>query len=146
MTRGRLSLLAGTCLVASVTVATASVAVPQGVRIALGVLMVLVLPGFALVCAVLPERQLSSGECLLASVGMSLAIVTCVAVLLGATPIGLTRGSLAVVLGGSTIILSIFAGFRMRFSSDKRRSRQSASEGNQTLNGLPPGISREHLR
>ena len=143
MTRGRLSLLAGTCLVASVTVATASVAVPQGVRIALGVLMVLVLPGFALVCAVLPERQLSSGECLLASVGMSLAIVTCVAVLLGATPIGLTRGSLAVVLGGSTIILSIFAGFRMRFSSDKRRSRQSASEGNQ---GLNPGISREHLR
>jgi uncharacterized membrane protein len=143
MTRGRLSLLAGTCVGASVTVATATVVVPQGVRIVLGVLMVLVLPGFALVCAVLPERQLSSGECLLASVGMSLAIVTCVAVLLGATPVGLTRESLAVALGGGTIILSIFAGFRMRFSSDKRRSRQNASEGNQTLN---PGISREHLR
>jgi len=146
MRRGRLLLLVGTCLVASVTVATADVAVPQGVRIALGVLMVLVLPGFALVCAVLPERQLSSGECLVASVGMSLAMVTCVAVLLAATPIGLSRGSLAVVLGGSTIILSIYAWLRTRFWSDKRRSPESASEGNQTLNGLPPVTPRERLR
>jgi uncharacterized membrane protein len=146
MRRGRLLLLAGTCFVAALTVATASVAAPQGVRIALGVLMVLVLPGFALVCAVLPERQLSSDECLLASVGMSLAMVTCVPVLLAATPIGLSRGSLAVVLDGSTIILSTYAGFRTRFWSDKRRSRQSASEGSHTLSGLPPAISRERLR
>jgi uncharacterized membrane protein len=146
MRRGLLLLLAGTCFVAALTMATASIAVPQGVRIALGVLMVFVLPGFALVCAVLPERQLSSGECLLASVGMSLAMVTCVAVLLAATSIGLSRGSLAVVLGGSTIILSIYAVFRTPFWSDKRRSRQSTSEGNQTLNGLPRAISRDRLK
>jgi uncharacterized membrane protein len=146
MRRRRLLLLASACLVATLTVATASVAVHQGVRIALGVLMVLVLPGFALVCAVLPERPLASGERLLASVGMSLAMATCVAVLLAATPIRLSRGSLAVVLGGSTIILSTYAGFRTRFWSDKRRSRQSASEGSHTLKGLPPTISRDRLR
>jgi uncharacterized membrane protein len=108
----RLPRLVGTCLIASLTVATANLAVPQAVRITLGALMVLILPGFAVVCAVLPERQLSCGERVLASVGMSLAMATTATVLLGATPIGLSRGSLAVLLGGITIILSIYAGFR----------------------------------
>ena len=106
------SLLTGTCFVASLTVVTAVVAVPQVVRIVLGVLIVFVLPGFALVSMVPPERQLSGGERLLASVGMSLAIATCATVLLGATPIGLTRSSLAVVLGVFTIALSVCAEVR----------------------------------
>jgi uncharacterized membrane protein len=71
--------------------------------------MVFVLPGFAAVCAVLPRRELSLGECLLASLGISLAISVCMSVLLAATPIGLTRNSLAAVLGGGTVILSVYA-------------------------------------
>jgi uncharacterized membrane protein len=112
MKRPRLSLLAGSCLVAILTVATADFAVPQIVRIVLGVLIVFIVPGFALVCAVLPDRQFALGERLLASVGMSLAMATTLAVLLGATPIGLSRLSLAVVLGGCTLTLSTYAACR----------------------------------
>lgn len=108
----RLLLLSGTCLAASLTVATANVALPQAVRIALGVPIVLLLPGFAIVCAVLPGLQLSGSECLLASVGASLAMTTGACVLLGATPIGLSRESLGVTLGGITIAVSIYAGIR----------------------------------
>jgi uncharacterized membrane protein len=72
-------------------------------------MMVLVVPGFAAVCAVLSRRELSLGERLLASLGISLGISVCMSVLLAATPIGLTRSSLAAVLGGGTVILSICA-------------------------------------
>jgi uncharacterized membrane protein len=132
MKRGRLVLLAGSCLVALLTVATASIAVPQGVRVPLGVLIVFIVPGFALVCAVLPEQQLSRGERLLASAGMSLAMTIGAAVLLGATPIGLSRLSLAVALGGCTLISSISALSRSRVGYHARRSRAGASSGTGT--------------
>lgn len=109
---GHLLLLAGTCLAASLTMATVDVAIPQAVRIVLAGLIVFILPGFAVVCAVLPARQLSSGERLVASLGISLVIATILAVLLGATPIGLSRTSFAVALGCSTIALSVVASFR----------------------------------
>ena len=129
MKQERLVLLAGSCIVALLTVATADIAVPQVVRIALGVLMVFVLPGFGLVCAVLPERQLSRGKRLLASLGMSLVMATSAAVLLAATPIGLFRLSLAVALGGCTLATSIYALFRSRVGHYRLRSRESASKG-----------------
>lgn len=140
MRRGHLLLLAGTCIVASLTMATADVALPQAVRITLGALMVFILPGFAVVCAVLPERPLSSGERLFASVGMSLAMATCAAVLLGATPIGLSRESLAVLLGTSTITLSVYAGFRS--ASGQTNDRTAKERGG----GPPPAVSGERLR
>ena len=109
MRPGRSEALLGSCITSAVTVVAANVAAPQALRIGLGVAMVFVLPGFAAVCAVLPRRELSLGECLLASLGISLAISVCMSVLLAATPIGLTRNSLAAVLGGGTIIVSIYA-------------------------------------
>jgi len=129
MKRKHLALLAGSCLVGVLIVATANIAVPQVVRIALGMLVVFVLPGFALVSAVLPKRQFSSVERLLASVGMSLATATCVAVLLAAMPVGLSREPLAIVLGGITISLSIAAALRTRPRNDRRGSRNSVSTG-----------------
>jgi uncharacterized membrane protein len=128
MTQGRLMLLAGSCLVALLTVATADIALPQVVRVPLGVLLVFVLPGFALVCAVLPMQQFSRGERLLASVGMSLALAVGAAVLLGAMPIGLSRLSLAVVLGGCTLMFSIYAVFRTGVGRHERRSHEGASK------------------
>jgi hypothetical protein len=127
--RRDLLLLAGTCLAATLTIVTVYVATLQAVRVALGVLIVFILPGFAVVCAVLPARQLASGERLLASLGISLAVATCTAVLLGATPIGLGQESFSVTLGGSTIALSVVAGFRLGRGHDGRRSRESPSEG-----------------
>ena len=125
----RLTALAGTCFVAFVAVATANIALPKAVQIMLGLLMVFLLPGFAVVSAVLPPWRLSSSERLLASLGISLAVVTCAAMLLAATPIGLSRISLAITIGAGTIVMSIYAWFRTRLAYDMRRSRESASDG-----------------
>jgi uncharacterized membrane protein len=107
--------VAGTLIVALLTLVTVGVAVPPAVRIALGMLMVFLLPGFAVVCAAQSsERQLSRGEWLLASLGISLAVTACSAVLLAATPMGLTRESIAAVLGGITAMASAYALVRAR--------------------------------
>jgi DNA helicase-2/ATP-dependent DNA helicase PcrA len=116
--------IAGTCLFALLTVATAGTAVPQPVRVVLGVPLVFLLSGFAVVCAVLPGQQLSRGERLLASLGASLAMTTCVAVLLAATPIGLSRTSFAGALGGITVAVSVYAWFRTRV----QQARQLAAD------------------
>ena len=101
MNRRQFAPLAVTCLVAALTVATAYVdVVPQFVRIVFGLLIVFVVPGFAAVCAVLPKSQLACEEHLIAILGISLAMATCAAMLLAAAPIGLSRESFAVALGG----------------------------------------------
>ena len=112
MTSLRLRAIAGTCLIALITVATAGLTVPQPVRVVLGVPLVFLLSGFAILCTVLPDQQLSWGERLLASLGLSLAMTTCVAVILAATPIGLSKTSFAVALGGITLAMSVSAWFR----------------------------------
>lgn len=104
----------GTLIVALLTLVTVGVPVPPAVRIVLGMLMVFLLPGFAVVCAAQPSGQLSRGERLLASLGVSLAVTACSAVLLAATPIGLTRDSIAAVLGAITATASAYALVRAR--------------------------------
>jgi len=69
MTPSRLSLLAGSCAVGVVIVAISNIATFKVARVILGLLIVFLIPGFAFVRAVLPERLLSLGEELLASVG-----------------------------------------------------------------------------
>jgi uncharacterized membrane protein len=112
--------LLGAYVVGCATVATATTTVgivpwvvPEAVQIVLGLLMVFLIPGFSLACAAIPERQ-SLAERLLASVGLSVAVTTCAAVLLAATPVGLTRESLAVFIGCFTIVLSFVGLYRSR--------------------------------
>jgi uncharacterized membrane protein len=116
------------CIVSIITAAISDIAGFQIVRIVLGLLIVLLLPGFALVSAVVAERQFSASEYLLASVGASLAISTVAAVALGAAPIGLTRLSFSIVLGGCTLILSAIVVLRARFS-DQRRKDENRQNG-----------------
>lgn len=125
----RMLLLAGTCLAAGLTIVADSFALPQVVRIALGVPMVLLLPGFALVHALVPAAQLSRSELLPASVGASLAMTACACVLLGATPVGLSRESLALLLGGGTMALSVVAGVREHRLIQGRQSHSTDSQG-----------------
>jgi hypothetical protein len=80
--------------------------VPQAGQIVLGLLMVFVVPGTSLVCAALPEPR-SWVEGLLASVGISVCVATCLAVLLAATPVGFSRQLLGELLGGIAIVLSL---------------------------------------
>ena len=94
-----LAILAGVC------------SIMQPTRIPLGILLVFVLPGFAIVGAVLPRAGISADEFALASVGASVATSTCVAVALAST-VGLSRGSAVVALGSVTIFASVIAWFR----------------------------------
>jgi uncharacterized membrane protein len=116
MRPGRLTVILGAATAALLAAIAEGIGAPQAVRIVLGIPLVLVLPGFAAVCAVLPGRELSGGERLLASLGASVAITLGVSVLLAATPIGLSRGSAAAVLGIGTAALALYAWVRTRRS------------------------------
>jgi uncharacterized membrane protein len=78
--------------------------------------MVFVVPGLSVVCATLPELR-SWVERLLASVGISIIVATCAAMLLAATPIGLSRQPLEELLGGVAIVLSIGGLYRSRLAA-----------------------------
>jgi len=119
MKMGRQAALVSTLFVASLTMIIPFTAeIPRitlavsVLRIALGMLTVFFLPGFAAISAVFPAGQLQRTDRLLACLGVSLAATVCTAVLLAALPIGLTRDSLSIVLGGGTIIASACALFR----------------------------------
>ena len=106
--RGRLVAILGTAILAFLAVAAENFGVANPARIILGILLVFILPGFGLVCALLPGAEISLSERLLASLGTSLAVTICSAVLLGAT-IGITRKSIAIILGCLAIAAAICA-------------------------------------
>lgn len=111
--------LVGVYIIASLVVMSALLGVPQSIRIALGILIAFILPGFVILSAIGPDLQLSWIELVLASLGISISMATCVAVLLGATPVGLSRASFSIALGGSTMACSIYAFEKLERGSDK---------------------------
>ncbi len=121
MKSGRLTAIAATGILALVAVAAENVPFLQMSRIVLGLLLVFILPGFATVCVLLPASDISLGERVLASVGASLAITTCVAVLLAAMPVGLSRNSATVALGLGTAAISAWAWRRTYYEQLKHR-------------------------
>ena len=108
------NLIAGSGVAALLAAIVEVIGAPQAARVALGIPLVFVLPGFAAVCAVVPGRELSRGERTLASLGGSVAISVCVSVLLAATPIHLSKDSAATVLGVGTAALALLAWVRIR--------------------------------
>jgi uncharacterized membrane protein len=120
MRSGRLTVILGTGAAALLAAIAEGIGAPQAVRIVLGIPLVLILPGFAAVCAVLPGRELSLDEHVLASLGASVAITLGVSVLLAATPIGLSRGSAAAILGIGTVALALYAWVRTRRSLEEQ--------------------------
>lgn len=111
MTPGRLTAISATATVAALAIVVENSAVTGPAKILLGVLMMFALPGYALVSAAVPAGKISGAEWLLATLGTSVAIATCSAVLLGAT-IGLSQRSIADTLGCLTIAMSIGAWLR----------------------------------
>jgi uncharacterized membrane protein len=114
--------LVGILVIATMAMVTEFVAVPQVLRIALGILLVFFLPGFTIMRAAFPsrDREFSPTELMLASLGISLAVTICMAVLLAALPVGLTRSSISIAIGGSTAIVAIYAWFRGRFEASRQ--------------------------
>ncbi len=121
--------LVGVFLIASLVVIFAVFAVPQSIRIVPGVLIIFILPGFVILSAVRPDLQLSWIEMVLASLGISISLTTCVAVLLAATPVGLSRSSSAIALGGITMACSVYAFEREQRESDKWQKKRENLTG-----------------
>lgn len=132
MKRSHLVLLTASCLVGVATLATSDVSKfefgnYEFVRVVLGLLLVLIVPGFALVSAAFLKSHFSLGEYVLASLGASLAISTISAVSLAAAPAGLTRLSLSIVLGCCTVALSLVAAVRSLIHNYPRWTNEDAS-------------------
>jgi uncharacterized membrane protein len=123
-----INMMTATAVVGLLATVVEEIGAPQAVRVVLGIPLVLVLPGFAAVCAAVPGRELSWGERLLASLGGSIAISVCVSVLLAATPIGLSKGSAAAVLGVGTTALALWAWVRTRRFFEEQGDGQVVNE------------------
>lgn len=76
--------------------------------------LVLVLPGYALIAAAFPRRDLGVAERLAFSAGVSLAVAGLGGVVLNWTPAGLQADSWALLLGGVTLGASEVAAYRRR--------------------------------
>jgi uncharacterized membrane protein len=98
--------------IAALTVVSAFVTVPVVVRAVLGLVTVFVLPGFAVERALNADRDAASDEQPFVWLGVSLAVGVVAAVALAASPVGLSRRSFAVVVGGFATLLSLYAGLR----------------------------------
>ena len=102
---------------------------PVAVRVVLGIPLVLLLPGYVTVCAVLPEKEISRIESMLAVLGTSLAISTCASVILAALPIGLSRGSATATLG---VVTAAVAGYAWRRTSRYTEDGNARYEDNRS--------------
>ena len=76
--------------------------------------LVLVLPGYALTCALFPRRELGILQCVVFSLALSLSIVILGGLALNWTPFGLQVSSWSVLLSGITLIASAVALVRRR--------------------------------
>ena len=122
----------------AIAIATASVAllaIPlaadnTALRAVSGMLLVLVLPGYAMTAAGFPRPGLGLAERILFSVGLSLVVAVLGGFLLNWTPWGLQGGSWLGLLWGTTLAASLVA-----FA---RRQRDPAV----TANPVSPGLSR----
>lgn len=125
--------------VLAITVATVAVAtVPgldvPGVRVVLGALFVLFVPGYATVSALFPERQsggvagatpvqsggVSGVERIALSLGISVALVPLLALLINFSPSRLDLVTVLAILGGYTVVTTLVA-VRRRLSLVPRR-------------------------
>lgn len=120
MNIGRREALLGTLCAASLTMLIIPFA-DDVLRVTLGMLTVFFLPGFAATYAVFPARPLSRTDRMLASLGISLAAAVCTCVLLAALPVGLTRDSLSIALGGGTVLISAYALFLARSAAVREK-------------------------
>ena len=95
---------------------------PPFVRIPLGILLVLALPGFALVCMLFPSVDGPDGVARVTlSVALSLAAIPIVALVIDRSPWRIERVTVSIALAlVSAIALIVAAGLRARLYSDER--------------------------
>lgn len=99
-------------LVAGAGVAVQFVALPEPVKLLLGLGLVLVCPGYAITEALFPQRTLGLAERGLLTGGLSLAVICLGSVAFNAAPSGLSTAVWAALDFGVTVAASLIALFR----------------------------------
>lgn len=100
-------------------------------RVTFGIPLVVLLPGYAVLAAVLPKSQLDKAQRLLISCGLSLAVTILGGLILNWTPWGLQSLSWAIWLGGITLTACVIAFLRQTASLPQlalRRPRLSLGQ------------------
>lgn len=113
-------------VVVAVAVVLMSGGAPSPLRVVLGLLLVFVLPGYALVAVLFPERALgedsdadidglygiSPGIRAVLSVGLSIFIAPLVGILYSFSPVGVSEGTVLPTLAALTVFTAAVAGYR----------------------------------
>jgi len=94
---------------ASLVLISATSGVALYLRYAFGSVLVLFLPGYALIEALYPKRELDELTRFALSIGLSLALVPLAGLFLNYTPFGIRLIPVAISLAGLTIILQLAA-------------------------------------
>jgi len=112
-------------------------------RLIVGLIFLLVLPGLALVSALFPRQaDLNGIERLALAVGTSISITAGVAALLNFTPWGIELSSMVISIGLITILFAVVGYYRLRNTADDREAVQSARENKSVrMGGLLFGIA-----
>lgn len=125
--------LLGVGTVAVVVVVTIVVGgrIAAPIRVAVGTVLVLFAPGYALVALLLPnrtteasdggERSVATGERLLLSLGLSVVVVSLVGLLLNYTTLPINQYNLPVAVGVTTLLLTLLALGRRLLAEPARR-------------------------
>ena len=95
--------------VVSVALITVTSGVALYLRYVFGSVLVLFLPGFALIEALYPKRELDELTRFALSIGLSLALVPLTGLVLNYTPFGIRLVPVAISLAGLTLVLLGFA-------------------------------------
>ncbi|MFC7224422.1 MULTISPECIES: DUF1616 domain-containing protein [Halalkalicoccus] len=109
------------------------------IRLALSLPLVLLLPGYAFVSALFPERAddgFSLLERLVLSVGLSLAIVSVAAYVANFTPYGIRLAPVAIAVVGWTVVFAVIGLVRRARYPPQERYRIRWTAGDSTLPAL----------
>jgi hypothetical protein len=110
--RRRINLVAAGVLAAAAGSASVGLAAGNPLRVALGLMLVLWLPGYALACAALSNPGRLDGQMVLLSVGLSVTATIVAGLVLNTFPFGLTTRALASALAAITVLAAFVALWR----------------------------------
>ncbi len=82
---------------------------PDGLRGLIGVVLLILLPGYAAMRALFAARELEPAESAAVTLGLGIALAVCGGLILNVTPSGLTAPSWAVYLAAFTVVASAIA-------------------------------------
>jgi len=92
------------------------------VRVVLGLLLVLFLPGYSLIAALFPRKDDLDGiERIALSFGLSIAVVPLLGLALNYTPYGIRMAPILIVLSVFTVLLAVVAGVRRVWMPEAER-------------------------